>query len=173
MTDKIPDRLQWAAATIAPGPADRVLEIGCGHGVLLSLLAERLTTGTITAIDRSDTMVAAARARNAGNIASRKVSVEQAELASADFGDRRFDKILAVNVNVFWLKPARELATVRRLIDAEGKLYVFFEPPSSEQAEPIAEKLAANLEANGFRVAQKAFTVLGKAKGVCVIAEPA
>ncbi|MGO4833249.1 class I SAM-dependent methyltransferase [Rhizobiaceae sp. 2RAB30] len=173
MADKIPDRLRWAAATIAPGPADSILEIGCGHGVLLSLLSERLTTGTLTAIDRSDKMVAAARARNADDVASRKVSVEQAELASADFGDGRFDKIVAVNVNVFWLKRARELATVRRLVDAAGKLYLFFEPPSAEQAEPIAEKLATNLEANGFRVAHKAFTVLGKAKGVCVIADPA
>ncbi len=173
MTDKIPERLKWAAAIIAPGPADRILEIGCGHGVLLSLLAEKLATGTITAIDRSDKMVAGSRARNAESIASGKVSIRQAELAATDFGDRRFDKVLAVNVNVFWLKPARELATVRRLIDAEGKLYLFFEPPSSEQAEPIADKLAANLEANGFRVAHKAFTLLGKAKGVCVIAEPA
>lgn len=65
MADKVPDRLAWAAETIAPGPADRILEIGCGHGVLLSLLAGRLTSGTITAIDRSDKMVAAATARNA------------------------------------------------------------------------------------------------------------
>lgn len=173
MADKIPDRLLWAAATLAPRPADHILEVGCGHGMLLSLLAEKLTTGTITAIDRSDKMVAAASARNAENIASGKVSIRQAELASADYGGKTFDKILAVNVNVFWLKPVRELAVVRRLIDAEGKLYLFFEPPSPDQAEPIAEKLAVNLEANGFRVAHKAFTVLGAAQGVCVIADPA
>lgn len=173
MADKVPERLEWAAATMAPGPADRILEIGCGHGVLLSLLAEKLTTGTIIAIDRSDKMVAIARARNAEGISAGKISIQQAELASVDFGERRFDRIVAVNVNVFWLEPTRELATVRRLIDAEGKFYLFFEPPSSEQAEPVADKLAVNLEANGFRIAHRAFTVLGKAKGVCMIAEPA
>lgn len=173
MADKVPDRLTWAAQTIAPGLADRILEIGCGHGVLLSLLAEGLTSGTITAIDRSDTMVAIATARNAAHIASGKVSIRQAELAAADLDGKTFDKILVVNVNVFWMKPARELAAARRLLDAEGLLYLFFEPPSPAQVEPIAAKLAANLEAGGFRVVRKAFTALGAARGVCVIAAPA
>lgn len=173
MADKVPDRLTWAAETVAPSPADRVLEIGCGHGVLLSLLAQGLTSGTITAIDRSDKMVAAATARNAAHIAAGKVSIRQAELAAADLDGSSFDKILAVNVNVFWMKPARELAAARRLLDAEGKLYLFFEPPSPAQAEPIAAKLAANLETAGFRVVRKAFAVLGPARGVSVIAAPA
>ena len=41
------ERLAWAADVVAPAPADRVLEVGCGHGVLLSLLAARLTTGAV------------------------------------------------------------------------------------------------------------------------------
>ena len=31
------ERFAWAAGVVAPAPADRVLEVGCGHGVLLSL----------------------------------------------------------------------------------------------------------------------------------------
>lgn len=171
--NRIPDRHLWAAEILAPDPADRILEIGCGHGLLLSLLAERLTSGTIAAIDRSDKMVAAATARNAHHIASGKVSIRQAELATIDFGDRSFDKILAVNVNLFWLKPARELAVILQLIHAGGALYLFFEPPSPTQAEPIAARLAAHLEANGFQMVCKAFTVIGAGRGVCVIAAPA
>lgn len=172
MADKVPDRLSWAAEVVAPGPADRILEIGCGHGVLLSLLADRLTSGTITALDRSDKMVAAATKRNAHHIASGKAIIRQAELSAADFKGRLFDKIVAVRVNVFWMDPARELAAVRRLLEPSGLLYLFFDPPSPAQAEPIAAKLMANLEGNGFRVVRKAFTVIGAGKGVCVVAAP-
>jgi hypothetical protein len=118
-------------------------------------------------------MVAAATARNANHIASGKVSIRRADLATIDFGDRTFDKILAVNVNLFWLKPARELAVIRRLINAQGLFYLFFEPPSPTQAEPIAARLVANLEANGFQMVRKAFTVIGEGRGVCVVAAPA
>lgn len=173
MADKIPERFSWAAEVVAPGPADRILEIGCGHGVLLSLLADRLTSGTVTAIDRSDKMVAAATKRNHQHILTGKAVIRHAELASVDFKDRLFDKIVAVNVNVFWMAPAPELVAVRRLIEPAGTLYLFFEPPSSAQAEPIAAKLTANLEGHGFQVAHKAFTVVGAGKGVCVIAAPA
>lgn len=173
MANNVPERLSWAAEVVAPGPADRILEIGCGHGVLLSLLADQLTSGTVTAIDRSDKMVAAATKRNDQHIASGKAAIVQADLASVGFKDRLFDKIVAVNVNVFWMAPVRELAAVRRLLEPVGQLYLFFEPPSPAQAEPIAAKLTANLEAHGFRVTHKAFTVVGGGKGVCVVAASA
>lgn len=172
MTNNVPERLSWAAEVVAPGPADSILEIGCGHGVLLSLLADRLTSGTVTAIDRSEKMVAAATKRNHQHIASGKAVIAQTDLASAGFKDRLFDKIVAVNVNVFWMTPAQELAAVRRLLEAAGMFYLFFDPPSAEQAEPIADKLARNLEGNGFRVVRRAFTVIGAGKGVCVVAVP-
>jgi protein-L-isoaspartate O-methyltransferase len=53
MASKPSERFVWAVDTLAPDPADRVLEVGCGHGVAVSLVCERLTRGRITAIDRS------------------------------------------------------------------------------------------------------------------------
>jgi trans-aconitate methyltransferase len=53
MAGKASERFVWAVDTPEVRPADRLLEVGCGHGVAVTLVCERLTTGTITAIDRS------------------------------------------------------------------------------------------------------------------------
>jgi cyclopropane fatty-acyl-phospholipid synthase-like methyltransferase len=64
MAGKASERFVWAADTLEVRPADRLLEVGCGHGVAVSLVCERLTTGTITAIDRSPKMIEMATRRN-------------------------------------------------------------------------------------------------------------
>ena len=65
-----------------------MLEIGCGNGVAAWLVCERLTSGRLTAIDRSAKAIATARQRNADHAAAGKaVFVESAiEVSCADAG---------------------------------------------------------------------------------------
>ena len=67
------DRLVWAAGVVAPQPGERVLEVGCGHGVLVSLLAER--AGLVLGVDRSPAMVAAAGRRNRAAVHAGRVEL--------------------------------------------------------------------------------------------------
>src|SRR5919199_6709804 len=109
MAGKASERFFWAVDTLAVRPADRVLEVGCGHGVAVSLVCERLTTGTITAIDRSPKMIAMATRRNRGHVDSGRAVLEAVALEDADLGDRLFDKVFAFNVAPFWLRPEAAL----------------------------------------------------------------
>jgi|SRR5687767_732825 len=163
----IPDRIVWAVATLNFEPSDEVLEIGCGHGFAVPLVCEKLRRGTLTAIDRSPKMIAAARKRTRALVATGKVEFETVALADADFGRRRFSKIFAVNINLFWIDPAAELPVVKRLLRPGGTLYLFYQPPRAGQLKPIAAKLARNLAGGGLAVDQ---TIVGPKGCLCLIA---
>jgi ubiquinone/menaquinone biosynthesis C-methylase UbiE len=103
-------------------PEHRVLEIGCGHGVAATLVCERLTTGQLTAIDRSAKMIDAAARRNARYVAAGRAEFLVATLEDADLGDRRFDRIFAVRVGLFHREPARARALAERWLAPGGRL---------------------------------------------------
>ena len=147
----IPDRIRWAVETLAVEPGDRLLEIGGGPGVAASLVCERLDGGSLLLIDRSATAIERTRRRNAEHVASGRLALESVDLADFDPGTARFDKIFAVNVKVFWTSPAtNELARIRKALECEGRLFLFFETPSEARARQAVGRVVDALRANGF-----------------------
>jgi SAM-dependent methyltransferase len=162
----VSERLSWAAETLAVGPADRVLEIGCGNGGAAALVAGRLVSGRILAIDRSATMIAAAERRQVGRAEFRTVSFER-----ADFGDARFDKVFSVNVSMFWKPPGDAVGAVRELLAPGGLLYVFHQPPVAAKNHEVSAKATALLQQQGFTVRDLLAKDMEPAPCVCIIAE--
>src|SRR5919109_3459863 len=97
----VPERLRWAVELLDVAPDDELLEIGCGRGVAVELICAKLDRGKITAIDRSATMTAAAEQRNAEHVAAGRALIRTTDLAAADLPRGAFDKVFAINVNLF------------------------------------------------------------------------
>jgi tRNA A58 N-methylase Trm61 len=146
----VPERIRWTVETLSVEPGDRLLEFGGGSGVAASLVCERLDRGRLLLIDRSATAIERTRRRNPEHVASGRLALETVDLADFDPGDARFDKVFAVNVNVFWTTPATELALIGRALEPHGRLFLFYETPSAAQARQAVARVVDALRANGF-----------------------
>jgi SAM-dependent methyltransferase len=174
MASKPSERFVWAVETLALDPSDRLLEVGCGHGVAVSLVCERLTSGRITAIDRSQKMIEMATRRNREHIAAGKAVLKTAALEQADFGNERFDKVFAFNVAPFWLRPTDALEIVRRHLAPDGAFYLFWDARHTQpgRARDLADVLSEKLRLAKFSVNDVLVKDLRPVPAVCLIAEP-
>ena len=125
------ERLRSIVDQLGIRPDDRVLEIGCGHGVAATLVCERLQGGHLTAVDRSPKMIEAARRRNAAYVDAGKAEFLVADLENLELGNRRFDKIFAVRVGLFHREPDRARGLVEPWLAPGRAVFAFFDPPSA------------------------------------------
>jgi len=148
---QVPARITWAVELLDVGPDDRVLELGCGPGVAVALVAERLDGGCITAIDRSAVAIERASARNAAHVAAGRAELRRTDLAGFDGAPNAYDKAFAVNVNAFWTGAAdAESATLARVLRPGGTLWLVYEGPTPGSAPDVGPTVAANLQRHGF-----------------------
>lgn len=126
-----PDVHDWmrrpVLEALQPGPDDRLLEIGCGGGMLLR---DALAAGcTAVGIDHSDDMVRLARETNAEAVADGRLEVLCADAARLPFADESFTHAAMVVVFLFLADPHAALLEVHRVLVSGGRLAVFTLPP--------------------------------------------
>jgi cyclopropane fatty-acyl-phospholipid synthase-like methyltransferase len=147
----VPERLRWAVEVLEIRPGDQILELGCGPGAAVELVCERLDGGRITAIDRSPTAIERARRRNAEQVEAGRARFVCLEVAAAGSLGSRFDKVFAVNVNLFWTRrPDAELEVVKALLRRGAGLHLVFETPPGGGADRAARAVVAALTDHGF-----------------------
>jgi SAM-dependent methyltransferase len=174
MASKPSERFVWAVETLALDPADHVLEVGCGHGVAVSLVCERLSSGRIIAIDRSKKMIEMAARRNREHVAAGRAVLKTAALEQADLGEERFDTVFAFNVAPFWLQPEEALGVVRRHLAPDGAFYLFWDARHTQpdRARDLGDRLSEKVRVAEFSVDRVLVKELRPVPAVCVIARP-
>jgi len=142
----MPTRHEVVVALLAPQPGDRVVEVGCGHGVAATLVLDHADV-TYTGLDRSAAMVTAARRRNAEAVAAGRATF--AVEAFGDHGGGPYDRLLAARVRAV-ATPAG-IAVAHRLLRPGGRLAVAFDAPGGPApARAAASEAAAVVVGAGF-----------------------
>jgi cyclopropane fatty-acyl-phospholipid synthase-like methyltransferase len=171
LTSAVAERIAWAVRMLDVQPTDRLLEIGGGAGIAVSLVCEALTTGSITGVDRSVSAIEQSARRNRAHVESGKATVVAAALEDAGSIPGRFDKAFAINVRLFrGDAAAREAEILRRLLAPGGRLYLIQQHPSAERTRAVTAELEGALAGNGFRIVDRRTTGRGDALMTCLVA---
>jgi len=170
MADGIARRIAWAVEILDAQPEDRILKIGCMHGIAASQIAVGLTTGKIIAIDRSPKMLPAAIRRNEAHIGAGRVDILQAVPGNLDRATDLFDKILAIHIGLFRRPKPGELETIRNLLTPGGRLFIGMQPLHAEYVPSVTGEVLRNLEHVEFSVERVEIDDTEPVPCACVVA---
>jgi SAM-dependent methyltransferase len=151
---------RWIVELLDVHPRDRVLEVGCGPGVALALLAERAFQGSVAGVDPSDVMLRQAARRNRAAIRAGRVELRRADAATLPYPTGHFTKACSIHSLYYWPSLEDGLRELHRVLAPGGLLVLAsrmrrpdgsrFDHPTFGYTEPQADRLIAILGRTGF-----------------------
>lgn len=110
------------------GPSDRVLDLGCGTGIVARVLRERLGgAARISGLDSSPLMIEKARSL------APEIDWHEGNATALSFADRSFDLVLCQEMLQFVPDRMAALREVRRVLTSGGRFIVSTWRPRLEQ----------------------------------------
>ncbi len=125
----VAEALRQALARCSLPPRPRVLEVGCGTGILTAALAAALPTAQITAIDLDERLLAVARSR----CPDVRIRFERQDAAALPYAARRFDLAICRYVLMHQEAPLAVVGEMHRVV-ALGGYAIAFEPDWAARA---------------------------------------
>lgn len=103
-------------------PDNTILDLGCGSGTAVRLLAAMAGQGLILGLDRSETVLAQASRRNRHAVRQGRVHLLRGRIDALPWRDNSIDKILAVHV-VYFAGEAG-VCEARRVLRPGGRIVI-------------------------------------------------
>ncbi len=122
----------WLTAWLDLADDANMLEVGCGPGAVLGVLAEAVPRGRVVGVDPSPVMLRQTRRRNDEAIRAGRVEVSRGEAEAIPAGDASYEVVIALNsVQLRHDRPVA-LREGRRVLRAGGVLCIGFTPEGWE-----------------------------------------
>ncbi|HEV2388327.1 MAG TPA: class I SAM-dependent methyltransferase [Candidatus Acidoferrales bacterium] len=108
-------------ALLRLAPDETLLDVGCGTGWLVRLIAAEVPRGRVAGIDLSDEMIRQARESSAGR---ENVRFEVGSAEQIAFPDGSFTRVVSVESAYYWPGPAAALREIHRVLAAGGTAWI-------------------------------------------------
>ena len=104
---------------LSPDVSDNILDIGCGNGNVLNMLATR-SECALSGVDFSPSAIKSARTRNKKFVNSGRMKLICQDMQKLPFPDDSFEKVYSINTVYFWDSLNDTLAEIRRVVKPSG-----------------------------------------------------
>lgn len=111
---------QWGLSHIDFTQNDYVLDVGCGGGETLNVLAKKIKQGKIYGVDISDASVKSAISRNHQFIKNQQVIVRKSDVAKLPFENHYFHKVTVFQTHFYWNQLEKGLMEILRVLKPDG-----------------------------------------------------
>jgi ubiquinone/menaquinone biosynthesis C-methylase UbiE len=136
---------RWALEHVSLQPDSVILDVGCGGGKSIEVLARQAPHGKVYGIDYSKDMVQTSRFLNRGLIRSGRAEIGHASVSRLPFPDRSFDFVACFECCYFWPDMIESLTEIRRVLKGNGLLLManeVYRDPGFEERNATWARLA-------------------------------
>jgi len=118
---------EWALSKIPRTECKRILDIGCGGGMLISLLAQLYPKAVIHGVDISKESVAMTKKVNEGIIKEGRCHVSLGSVSDLPFDKGTFDLVTAFETYFFWPDLDNDIRKAASMVGAGGCIVIVSE----------------------------------------------
>ncbi|MDR0778631.1 MAG: methyltransferase domain-containing protein [Methanomassiliicoccaceae archaeon] len=127
MNDHHFELTKWALSKLPAAECGKILDIGCGGGMLISLLAERFANAEIFGVDISEVSLAMTALVNKEIIKNGRCHISLNSVSALPFADSAFDLVTAFETYFFWPDQVNDLKKAASKVKRGGYLVVVSE----------------------------------------------